>query len=62
MQIPIVALNVQLPFGIPAPVEVGNIFQRFSSVSQGHVENIIEFSIPFLLEQQRGVTFTVGAR
>ncbi len=38
----------QFPF---APLRVGDIFQRFSGPEEGRVENIIKFSIPFLLEQ-----------
>lgn len=56
------ALDLELPFGLRTPVEVGNIYQQFSNVAGGHVENIIEFSIPYLLEEHQGVTFTVDAR
>jgi hypothetical protein len=62
LQVPIVGLDLELPFGLPAPVSVGNVYQQFSSVQQGSVQNIIEFSIPFLLQQQQGATFTVEAR
>jgi hypothetical protein len=48
--------------GLPPPVKVGNVYQRFSSVERGIVENIIEFSVPLLLEQDKGCTFTVEAR
>jgi hypothetical protein len=61
-QTPIVGLDLP-DFGpLPAPVKVGGVYQRFSSVERGIVENIIEFSIPFLLEQDKGCTFTVEAR
>eukprot|EP00883_Tetradesmus_obliquus_P014590 jgi/Sobl393_1/7657/SZX78179.1 len=59
--LPIVGLDLELPFGLPAPVTVGNVYQRFSSVARGSVQNIIEFSLPFLLQQQQGATFTVEA-
>jgi hypothetical protein len=45
-----------------APPQVGDIYQRFSSVERGWVENIIRLSVPLLLEARQGVTFTVGAR
>lgn len=32
------------------PLQVGNIYQRFSDVEEGLVENIIQLSVPFLLE------------
>lgn len=32
------------------PLHVGNIYQRFSDVEEGLVENIIQLSVPFLLE------------
>ncbi|EIE26014.1 hypothetical protein COCSUDRAFT_61007 [Coccomyxa subellipsoidea C-169] len=35
----------------PAPFQVGNIYQQFSDVEQGDVQNIIEFSIPMLLQK-----------
>ena len=62
--VPIVGLDLStlLPAGLPAPVVVGDVFQRFSSVEEGRVENIIEFGLPPLTEGKRGVTFTVGAR
>ena len=47
LQRPIVQLE-QVPF---APLRVGDIYQRFSGPAEGRVENIIKFSIPFLLEQ-----------
>ncbi|KAF6249059.1 hypothetical protein COO60DRAFT_1706680 [Scenedesmus sp. NREL 46B-D3] len=60
-KVPIVGLDVDLPLGLPAPVTVGKVYQQFSSVQQGSVQNIIEFTVPFLLEQQQGATFTVDA-
>jgi hypothetical protein len=48
--------------GLPPPLAVGRVFQRFSSVAEGRVANIIEFSVPLLLDAQRGATFTVDAR
>ncbi|KAG1680761.1 hypothetical protein FOA52_008094 [Chlamydomonas sp. UWO 241] len=47
---------------LPSPVQVGEIYQRFSSVSEGIVENIIELSTPYLLQERNGITFTVKAR
>ncbi|GLC59561.1 hypothetical protein PLESTB_001500500 [Pleodorina starrii] len=44
-------------FGIPRPLEVGNIYQRFTSPEEGVVENIINFKTP-----ATSLTFTVGAR
>jgi hypothetical protein len=48
--------------GLIPPVSIGNVYQQFSSVAEGQVQNIIQFSVPFLLQDQEGVTFTVGAR
>lgn len=61
--VPIVGLDLSsyLPAGLPAPV-VGDVFQRFSSVEDGRVENIIEFGVPPLTQEREGITFTVGAR
>lgn len=61
--LPIIDLEqvLQTPVGI-SPIEVGEIYQRFSSPEKGWVENIIKLSVPFLLESRQGVTFTVGAR
>lgn len=62
--VPIVGLDLSrlLPAGLPAPVVVGDVFQRFSSVEEGRVENIIEFGLPPFTQDSRGITFTVGAR
>ncbi|MEW5304314.1 MAG: hypothetical protein WDW36_006932 [Sanguina aurantia] len=49
------------PFG-PPPVQVGEIYQRFSSPEEGVVENIICLGVPFFLEDKNSITFTVGAR
>ncbi|KAK9916204.1 hypothetical protein WJX75_010027 [Coccomyxa subellipsoidea] len=35
----------------PTPFQVGNIYQQFSNVEQGDVQNIIEFSIPMVLQK-----------
>lgn len=61
--VPIVGLDLAdlLPAGLPAPVVVGDVFQRFSGVEAGRVENIIEFGLPPFTDERRGVTFTVGA-
>jgi hypothetical protein len=45
-------------FGLPRPLRVGNIYQRFTSPEQGVVENIINFETPLL----DSIVFTVGAR
>lgn len=37
----------------PTPFQVGNIYQQFSDVEQGDVQNIIEFSIPMVLQKGR---------
>ncbi|KXZ55274.1 hypothetical protein GPECTOR_3g410 [Gonium pectorale] len=44
-------------FGLPKPLVVGDIYQRFTSPEEGVVENIINFDTPLT-----SVTFTVGAR
>ncbi|KIZ07425.1 hypothetical protein MNEG_0522 [Monoraphidium neglectum] len=61
--VPIVGLDLSslLPAGLPAPVVVGDVFQRFSSVEEGRVDNIVEFGLPPLTQGSGGVTFTVGA-
>jgi hypothetical protein len=61
-QLPIVGLDLPgLPLlGLPPPVLVGDIFQRFTK--DGVVQNIIEFSLPPLLQRERGAVFTVDAR
>ncbi|KAI8468329.1 MAG: hypothetical protein J3K34DRAFT_478411 [Monoraphidium minutum] len=60
---PIVGLDLStfLPAGLPAPLVVGDVFQRFSGVDEGRVENIVEFGLPPLTDASAGVTFTVGA-
>jgi hypothetical protein len=62
LQTPIVGLELPYIAGFPPPVSVGAVYQRFSNVEAGLVENIIEFSLPFWLEEQKGCTFTVQAR
>jgi hypothetical protein len=62
LQTPIVGLDLPHIAGFPPPVSVGAVYQRFSNVEAGLVENIIEFSLPFWLEEQNGGTFTVQAR
>ncbi|GIL91115.1 hypothetical protein Vretimale_9560 [Volvox reticuliferus] len=42
---------------LPRPLEVGNIYQRFTAPDEGVVENIIHFKTP-----ATSLTFTVGAR
>lgn len=49
------------PFG-PNILEVGDIYQRFSSTSQGWVENVINLSVAGLLMPKKGITITVGAK
>lgn len=45
----------------PLPLQVGSIFQRFSSVEEGKIQNIIRWGVPFLLDDE-GVTLTVNAK
>jgi hypothetical protein len=62
-QTPIVGLDgLPTVAGLPPPLTVGNVYQQFSSVGEGRVFNIIQLSVPFLLEARRGVTFVVDAR
>lgn len=57
--LPILGLDtVQLPRGLSNPLHVGAIFQRFSPVAEGRVENIIEFGTEPLLDR---AVLTVGA-
>jgi len=51
------------PLGLPGPVSIGNIYQRFTSPvdGAGKVDNVIRFSVPYLLEDREGVTVTVEA-
>lgn len=60
-QLPILGLDVPLPRGLASPIQVGDIFQRFSSPEEGIVQNIIEFSIAPLLKDKSGATLTVTA-
>jgi hypothetical protein len=62
--VPIVGLDLSrlLPAGLPAPVVVGDVFQRFSVVDDGRVENVIQFGLPPFTDERAGVTFTVGAK
>lgn len=46
----------------PGPFRVGSIYQTFSSVEQGRVENVIKFSLQPLLNDGDGATLRVGAR
>ncbi|GBF99049.1 hypothetical protein Rsub_11994 [Raphidocelis subcapitata] len=61
--VPIVGLDLStlLPAGLPAPVKVGDVYQRFSAVQEGRVENVIRFGLPPFTRPEDGVTFTVGA-
>lgn len=43
------------------PVRVGGIYQRFSSLAEGRVENIIKLGLPLLTTDGDGVTLRVGA-
>lgn len=43
------------------PLQTGKIFQRFSSIAVGTVDNIIQLSIPFLLQPDKGITLRVQA-
>eukprot|EP00798_Chlamydomonas_sp_ICE-L_P011599 gene11599-34303_t len=42
------------------PVQVGEIYQVFSSVEEGEVENLIKLSTPFLLKERDGITVTIS--
>ncbi|KAF8058297.1 PAP10 [Scenedesmus sp. PABB004] len=59
--VPIVGLGEapHLPGGLPAPLRVGGVFQRFSPPGEGRVENVIQFTLPGT--EENGLTFTVGA-
>jgi hypothetical protein len=41
---------LQVPRSSLLPLQVGNIYQRFTTVEEGVVENIIQLGVPFLLE------------
>lgn len=58
--LPILGLDaLPLPQGVPNPLRIGDIYQRFSSVSEGRVENIIHFGTePFL--KQAVLTVVAG--
>lgn len=43
-------LTVSNSFSNLLPVQVGDIYQEFSSVASGQVKNIITFAVPGLLE------------
>ena len=63
LQLPILEAETRLkPLIGPSPIQVGNIYQSFSSVEEGLVQNIIELSTPFLLQERNGITVTVQAR
>ena len=47
LQVPLVRAP-STPF--PLPVQIGNIYQQFSSPEEGEVRNIIKLSVPLLLE------------
>ncbi|CAD7700822.1 unnamed protein product [Ostreobium quekettii] len=46
---------------VPRPLRVCSIFQQFSSVEEGTLQNIICCSVPFILENE-GVTLTVSGK
>ena len=50
MQVPIVGLGGSAQITSLLPLQTGKIFQRFSSVAAGQVDNIIQLSVPFLLQ------------
>ncbi|KAK9809476.1 hypothetical protein WJX73_001462 [Symbiochloris irregularis] len=52
--------NAQIT-SVLAPFRTGRIFQRFSSVAVGTVDNIIQLTIPFLLQPEGGITLRVAA-
>jgi hypothetical protein len=55
--LPLVAAP-SIPF--PQPVQIGSIYQQFSTVGAGEVQNIIKVTLPFLT-QEEGVTLRVKA-
>lgn len=57
---PILSLERTFPGPAFLAPKVGNIYQKFSDVSDGRVQNIIKLSVPFLLEERDGITLTVG--
>lgn len=57
----VLGLVAKPPEGLPVPLRVGDIYQRFSTPEEGIVENIIKLSVPFLLDESEGVTATVRA-
>lgn len=57
--VPIVGFESVLPF--PSPIRVGDVYQKFTGLELGQVQNVIKFGLPGLLEPTDGVTFTVLA-
>lgn len=61
-QVPILSLDSPFLGLLPAPLQVGNIYQNFSDPDIGTVQNIIEFGVWPWTREQDGITFTVEAR
>lgn len=49
-QAPLLQVSRPSPLPLWPPFKVGNIYQRFTPEAEGTVENIIEFSVPGMLE------------
>jgi hypothetical protein len=62
LQVPILSLDSPFLGLLPAPLQVGNIYQNFSDPDTGIVQNIIEFGVWPWTREQDGITFTVEAR
>ena len=50
-----------VPTSLPFP-RIGAVYQRFTSVDEGIVQNIIQGGAGLFLAQGNGVTFTVNAK
>ena len=50
LQAPLLQVSRPSPLPLWPPYTVGNIYQRFTPEAEGTVENIIEFSVPGVLE------------
>ena len=50
LQAPLLQVSRPSPLPLWPPFKVANIYQRFTPEAEGVVENIIEFSVPGVLE------------
>lgn len=55
LQAPILGLGGNAQLTSLLPLQTGKIFQRFSSLADGRVDNIIQLSVPYLLQEGGGV-------